>query len=165
MKNLIFLGVLLASSLMSEELKIKAASFQADEKKGISVFQGKVNIVFGDDELNADKVTVYTDKKNQPTKFIAEGDAFFSIVTKEGIPYEGKSGKAVYIPNKKEYYFYHNVHLKQIDEKKEIIGEEVILKTIEGKAYAKGAETEPVIMIFDMPKDDKEEKKEKEEKK
>ena len=42
------------------------------------------------------------------------------------------------------------MYLKQIDKKKEIIGDEVVLKTIEGKAYAKGAKKEPVIMIFDI---------------
>lgn len=155
MKYLTFIGVLLASSLMSQELKVKASTFEADEKKGISVFQGKVNVIFGADELNATKVTIYTDEKNQPTKFVAEGKASFSILTKDGVPYRGKAGKAVYIPNKKEYYFYNNVHLQQVNEKKEIIGEEVILKTIEGRAYAKGDKTEPVIMIFNMPKDEK----------
>lgn len=37
--------------------------------------------------------------------------------------------------------------------KKEIIGEEVILKSIEGKAYAKSAKNEPVIMIFELPEE------------
>ena len=36
------------------------------------------------------------------------------------------------------------------DEKKEITGDEVVLKTIEGKAYAKGDKSEPVIMIFKL---------------
>lgn len=155
MKYLTFIGLFLASSLMSQELKVKASTFYADEKKGVSIFEGKVNVVYGKDELNANKVTVYTDEKNQPTKFVAEGKASFSIVTKDGVPYTGKAEKAVYVPNKKEYYFYNNVHLKQVNEKKEIIGEEVVLKTIEGKAYAKGDKTEPVIMIFNMPKDEK----------
>lgn len=56
--------------------------------------------------------------------------------------------KVIYMPNIKEYHFFTDVHLRQIDEKKEIIGEEVILKTIEGTAYAKGAKKEPVIMIL-----------------
>ena len=46
------------------------------------------------------------------------------------------------------------MYLRQLDEKKEIIGNEVVLKTIEGKAYAKGAKSEPVIMIFKMPQDE-----------
>lgn len=155
MKYLTFLSILLTSSLMSQELKVKADFFKADEKRGISIFNGKVNVIKGSDELNASKVTIYSDKQNQPTKFIAEGDASFAIVTQEGLPYRGKAQKVIYIPKTKEYHFFKNVHLKQINEKKEIIGDEVVLKTIDGTAYAKGAKSEPVIMIFNMPKDEK----------
>lgn len=153
MKLLLSSCLLLASSLIAQELKIKANSFHADEKKGISIFEGKVNIIRDRDELNASKVTVYTDSKNQPTKYIAQGSASFTIVTKDKAIYQGKAGKVIYQPNEKEYHFFNDVHLRQIDEKKEIIGNEVVLKTIEGKAYAKGAKSEPVIMIFNMPKD------------
>ncbi|MCK4737189.1 MAG: lipopolysaccharide transport periplasmic protein LptA [Sulfurimonas sp.] len=158
MKQIIILTVFLALSLYSEELKVKAKLFNADQKTGVSVFEGNVNIVKGSDELNASKVTIYTDSEQRPTKFVAEGDASFFIKTLDGSTYRGKAQKVIYLPNKKEYYFYKDVHLKQINEKKEIIGEEVVLKTTDGKAYAKGAEKEPVIMIFNMPDDKKEEK-------
>ncbi len=156
MKFLIILTIFLTSALISQELKIKADEFSADENTGISVFKGRVNIIKANDELNATEVTVYTDKKHQPTKFIAIGNVSFNIETKEGSKYEGKAGKVIYMPIIKEYHFFNDVHLKQIDEKKEIIGEEVILKTIEGKAYAKGAKKEPVIMIFKLPEEEKE---------
>lgn len=153
MKYLLASCLVLITSLYSQELKIKANSFHADEKKGISIFEGKVHILRDKDELNADKVVVYTNDKNEPVKYIAEGKASFTIVTKDGSVYKGKAGKVVYQASKKEYLFFKNVHLKQINEKKEIIGNEVVLKTIEGKAYAKGATKEPVIMIFNMPQD------------
>ena len=155
MKYFILISIFLTTSITAEELQIKSKSFYADEKKGISVFKGKVNVIKANDELNASKVTIYTDKKNQPIKFIAEGDASFVILTQEGSKYRGKAQKVIYYTNKKEYYFYNNVHLIQIDEKKEIIGEEVVLKTIEGKAYAKSSKTEPVIMIFNIPEKEK----------
>ncbi|MCK4974276.1 MAG: lipopolysaccharide transport periplasmic protein LptA [Sulfurimonas sp.] len=158
MKQIIILTVFLVLSLYSEELKVKAKLFNADQKTGVSVFEGDVNIVKGSDELNASKVTIYTDSEQRPIKFVAEGDASFYIKTLDGSTYRGKAQKVIYLPNKKEYYFYKDVHLKQINEKKEIIGEEVVLKTTDGKAYAKGAEKEPVIMIFNMPDDKKEEK-------
>ena len=131
-------------------MKIKSDSFQGDQKKGRSVFTGHVNVLKASDELNASIVTVYTDKNNQPTKIIADGGSTFSIKTEDGLRYRGKSKKVVYFPNKKEYRFYDNVHLKQIDKKKEIIGEEVILNTVDGKAHAKGAKNEPLIMIFNI---------------
>jgi lipopolysaccharide export system protein LptA len=155
MKFFISSCILTLSSLVAQELKIKANSFHADEKKGISVFEGKVNILRDKDELNAQKVTVYTDEKNQPLKYIAQGDTSFTVVTKDGSVYKGEAQKVIYQPKEKEYYFFTDVHLRQLDEKKEIIGNEVVLKTIEGKAYAKGAKSEPVIMIFKMPQDEK----------
>lgn len=137
----------------AQELKIKADMFDADEKSGVSVFSGNVNIMKGDDELNASKVTVFINTERQPTKYIAEGDVSFSISTKKGAIYKGVAQKVIFAPLSKEYYFYKNVHLRQIDETKEIIGDEVVLKTLDGKAHAKGAKSEPVMMIFKMPKD------------
>jgi len=158
MKYIILFTLFLTSLLNAEDLKIKANSFKADENTGISVFSGNVNIIKKNDELNASEVTIYTDKKNQPIKFIAVGDVSFVIETKQGAIYQGQAGKVIYLPNEKEYHFFKDVHLKQVNEKKEIIGEEVVLKTTQGKAYAKGVESEPVIMIFNIP--DEEEAKE-----
>ena len=141
---------LIISSLSASELQIKANSFSADENSGVSVFMGKVNIKKSNDELNASQVTVYTNKKNEPTKFVAIGNVSFTIETQQKSIYKGVAGKAIYSPSTKEYHFFKNVHLRQIDEKKEIIGDEVLLNTIEGKAYAKGVESEPVIMIFNI---------------
>lgn len=154
MKHLILFGLLLTTSLLAQDLQVKSERFHADEKLGISVFEGDVNIIKASDELNATKVTIYTDDKNQPIKFIAEGNSSFTVLSEEGSLYKGKAYKVIYFPNKKEYHFFKNVHLKQINEKKEIIGDEVILKTIDGKAYAKGDKEKPVIMIFKMPKKD-----------
>ncbi len=151
MKYIILFTLFFTSLLNAEELKIKANSFNADENTGVSVFSGDVNIIKKNDELNASKVTIYIDKENQPTKFVAVGNVSFVIETKHGTVYKGQAGKVIYLPNEKEYHFFKDVHLKQTDEKKEIIGEEVVLKTTEGKAYAKGVKSEPVIMIFNIP--------------
>ena len=149
MKYLLLLAILMIS-LMSQELKIKANEFSTDEKKGISIFTGKVNIIRGEDTLTASQVTVYTNTKHEPTKFIAVGNVAFNITTQDGARYKGKAQKTIYNPLKKEYYFFNDVYLRQLDNKKEIIGDEVVLKTIEGQAYAKGAKKEPVIMIFEI---------------
>ena len=151
MKYMILFTLLLTSLLNAEELKIKANSFKADENTGISVFSGDVGVVKKNDELNASEVTIYVNKEKQPIKFVALGNVSFTIETKQGAIYNGVAGKVIYLPNKKEYHFFKNVHLKQTDEKKEIIGEEVVLKTTEGKAYAKGVKSDPVIMIFNIP--------------
>jgi len=147
-KLFFFLSVL--GVLQAQELQIKAATFNADQKTGISVFEGDVNIIKDSDELNASKVTVYLNQERKPTKFVAEKDVSFFIKTQDGALYSGKAQKVIYLPLAKEYRFYKQVNLKQLDENKEIIGEEVFLNSIEGKAYAKGGEKEPVIMIFDL---------------
>ncbi|MCK9491749.1 MAG: lipopolysaccharide transport periplasmic protein LptA [Sulfurimonas sp.] len=164
MKILMVLSLFLASSLISQELKIKADQFNGDEKSGISIFTGNVNIIRKNDELNATKVTVHTDSAHQPQKYIAVGNVSFHIETKEGSLYQGVAQKVIYMPNIKEYHFFTDVHLKQLNEKKEIIGDEVVLKTIEGKAYAKGAKKEPVIMIFKIENKENNATKDKEEK-
>ena len=147
---ILLITILLQLSLFAQELKIKANSFSADEQKGLSVFSGHVRVKKGNDELNASEVTIYTNKKNQPIKFIAVGAVSFKIETKKDAKYEGKANRVIYLPKEKEYYFYGNVNLKQINEKKEIIGDEVTLSLESGKASAKGVKTEPVIMIFDI---------------
>jgi len=151
----VLLATSLIMSLSAEELKIKANSFTSDQNTGISVFQGNVKIKKTNDELNASKVTIFVNKDKKPTKFIADGNVSFFVATKDGAKYRGKAGKAIYFPNKKAYYFYDNVHLKQLNDTKEILGDEVVLRTTDGKAYAKGFKKEPVIMIFNIDEDKK----------
>lgn len=159
MRYIFIILVYLSIFLSGQELKVVADIFNTDQTRGISVFEGHVNIIKKHDELNASKVTIYADKKNQPTKFIAVGDVAFNIQTKEGAKYKGTSGKVIYLPKKSEYRFYKNVYLKQIDDKKEIQGDEVILNAVNGQAYAKGLSKEPVIMIFNIADDDEKEEK------
>lgn len=151
----IVLYFLLLSFVFSAELKITADAFSTDESKGVSIFEGHVNIVKSEDEINASKVIITTDTNHKPTRFEAQGDVSFYIKTDENATYAGKAQRVVYAPLKKEYYFFQDVYLSQIDKKKVIIGDEVVLKTIEGKAYAKGKKSEPVIMIFDIKEDKK----------
>ncbi|WP_457746265.1 lipopolysaccharide transport periplasmic protein LptA [Sulfurimonas sp.] len=150
MRYLLILSMIIQAALLSQELKIQAKSFKADENKGLSVFSGDVNIIKGNDELNASKVIIYTNKENKPTKFIADGNVSFVIETQQGSKYTGEANKVIFFPKKKEYHFFENVHLRQIDEKKEILGDKVVLKISDGKAYAEGIKKEPVIMIFDI---------------
>ena len=144
--------------LHADELKIKANFFESDQNKGISVFRGQVHITKGYDEINATKVTIYTDKDKKPIKIVAIGNVSFKIEDETHKKYRGKAQKVIYIPNEQEYRFYTNVHLFQLGDKKEIQGDEVVFNVITGKAYAKGVDHNPVIMIFDI-KEKKEEKK------
>lgn len=156
--KLLFILTTIISALLAQELKISSDFFNADENQGLSVFTGHVNIIKHNDELNASEVSIYVDKKNNPIKFVAIGNVSFVIETLQGAKYSGVANKAIYLPNKKEYHFFQDVHLKQINEKKEIQGDEVVLQILDGKAYAKGVVKKPVIMIFDLAQEKEEEK-------
>ena len=155
MKYLYLLTFFLLITAEAEQLKIIAKSFEGDEKKGITVFRGDVKIKKGSDELNASTVTVYTNAKRKPTKFIAKGNVSFYIKTENNTEYRGRSEKAIFVPAQKEYHFYKNVHIEQLNEKKEINGEEVVISTVAGKARAKGGNTKPVIMTFEIEDEEK----------
>jgi len=149
---LLIVGV--AGSLYAaEQLKIVADAFSASEKKGESVFEGHVRIRMGEDELNASKVEVYTDAERRPTKYVAQGDASFFLKAEDGSTYRGKAQKVIFMPQEEEYHFYGNVHLLQLNEHKQIDGEEVVVNVRQGTARAKGAEHQPVIMIFNLPEE------------
>lgn len=156
MKLLFFLPLFLLTLLQAQELKIKANAFTTDEKSGVTVFTGDVNIIKGFDELNASKVTIFTDANRKPIKFTAQTNVSFHIFTEDNASYEGRAQEVIYYPIKKEYHFFRDVYLKQFNEKKEISGDEIVLKVTEGEAFAKGATKEPVIMIFDLKEEGEE---------
>ena len=141
-------------SLFSEELKIIANSFEADEKRGISIFTGDVSITKGIDVIKASKVTIHIDKDRHPVKYIAEGNVTFFISTEDNNSYEGKAMSAIFSPQEQEYKFSGEVELFQLNEKKRIVGNEVIVNTLKGTAIAQGMKNRPVIMIFELEEKD-----------
>lgn len=148
LRFLAIIAPLFSTLLLAEELKVISDTFKADQRKGISVFNGNVKVTKGYDELNASKVTIYTDKENKPTKYLAEGDVTFYIVTEVGEKYKGKAQSAVYLPNESEYQFSKKVDLIRIDDYRRIKGDRVVVNTTQGHALAESASDEPVIMTF-----------------
>ncbi|MDP1784328.1 MAG: lipopolysaccharide transport periplasmic protein LptA [Sulfuricurvum sp.] len=146
----IFLSLLCVLSLHAEELKVLSDNFRGDQLKGVSIFTGNVMVTKGSDELNASKVTIYTDSNRKPIKMVAEGDVSFYIVTKLNERYRGKSQRAVYLPDEKEYEFYTKVDLLRLDDFRRVKGDKVIVNTLHGHASADSANNEPVIMIFTL---------------
>ncbi len=147
---LMFVGLCILP-LSAEQVKIIADSFYANEKKGLTVFKGNVKITKGNDELNASKVTVFTDKERAPQQYKAEGDVSFYIdLPENNATYKGDAGRVVYFPLKQEYQFHTDVHLYQLGTNRKVFGEKVILNTKDGNAKAVGKDKAPVIMIFDV---------------
>lgn len=150
MKIILFISLLFLFSLYGEELKVFSENFRADQPKGVSIFTGKVVVTKGLDELNASKVTIYTDSNRKPTKMVAEGDVSFYIVTELNEKYRGKSQRAVYLPNEREYQFYTKVDLIRLDDFRRVKGDKVVVNTIHGHASADSANNEPVMMVFTL---------------
>ena len=158
LRTLLTLVPLLAALSYAEELKVVSDNFKGDQLKGISVFTGNVKLTKGLDELNASKVTIYTDKDKKPVKYVAEGDVSFYIVTELQEKYRGKSQSAIYFPNESEYHFYKKVDLIRIDDYRRVKGDKVVVNTLQGNAAAESANNEPVIMTYTL-KDKKEKPK------
>lgn len=146
---LLLLGVL--TQARETQLKIVADHFSGDEKKNISRFEGNVRISMDSDELNASNVTVELDDDRRPLRYIAEGDVSFYLKTDDNATYKGRANKVVFSPEEEEYRFYKDVHLMQLNEHKQIDGDEVIVNIKAGTATAKGDDKKPVIMIFTLP--------------
>lgn len=150
MNKLIFIALLCTFSLYAQELKVLSQNFKADQPKGVSIFTGNVIVTKGLDELNASKVTIYTDSNRKPIKMVAEGDVSFYIVTELNEKYRGKSQRAVYLPNEKEYQFYTKVDLIRLDDFRRVKGDKVVVNTVYGHASAESANNEPVTMVFTL---------------
>jgi len=149
MKFILFL-LLLTTLTYAQKLRVKADYFESDEKRGVSVFTGHVHVTKGADDLKSKKLTIYTDKNRVPTKYVAEGNVKFKLEDENKKRYKGRAQKVVYLPAKKEYHFFKNVHLIQLGEEKEVQGDKVIFSAKTGKSYAKGVHNNPVIMTFDI---------------
>ncbi len=150
MKKTFILSLFISIFLQAEELKVISKSFSGNQQKGESIFVGDVVVTKGEDQLKSDRLTIYIDKSNKPTKYIAEGNVDFYIVTQMREIYKGKAQKAIYLPEIEEYQFYTKVDLIRVDEYRKISGDKVIVNSIKGSASAQSATNEPVIMIFDL---------------
>jgi lipopolysaccharide export system protein LptA len=150
MKKIIYISLLCALGLYAEELKVLSDNYRGDQPKGVSIFTGNVIVTKGLDELNASKVTIYTDSNRKPIKMVAEGDVSFYIVTELKEKYRGKSQKAIYLPNDKEYEFYTKVDLIRLDDFRRVKGDKVIVNMIDGHAAADSSNSDPVMMVFTL---------------
>ena len=154
MKYLI--GTLLCSTLLlaqTETLIIDSQDFQADDKKGVSIFTGNVKIKMGQDKLNADRVDVFftTDKNNAkvPLKYEATGKADFEIVTKDK-HYIGKGDKIIYSPQKEEYTIIGNGFLQEKNDDRKVYGDTIFVNQLSGEARVKGSENKPVRFMINV---------------
>lgn len=150
------IGSLICSTLLfaqSETLIIDAQNFEADDKKGISIFTGNVKIRMGEDKLNANRVDVFftTDKNNNkvPLKYEATGKADFEIVTKDK-HYIGNGDKVIYSPQKEEYTILGNGFLQEKNDDRKVYGDTIYVNQLNGEAKVQGSENKPVRFMINV---------------
>ena len=154
------IGSIICSTLLlaqSETLVIDAQDFQADDKKGVSIFTGNVKIKMGQDKLNANRVDVFftTNKENKkiPLRYEAMGNADFEIVT-EDKHYIGNGDKIIYSPQKEEYTIIGNGFLQEKNDDRKVYGDTIFVNQLTGEAKVKGNENKPVRFIINVERGD-----------
>ena len=150
MKHLTFFLILFSLSF-AQKVEIIADRFDSDAEKRISIFTGKVKITKGKDTLFSDKLTVYTDKANHPTKYVAIDNIKFSITSEDkSAVYTGKAGKLIYLPSDNIYELYTKVVIQEKKTNRTIRGDKVILNSDTGSAKVIGGKKEPIRITFEL---------------
>ncbi|APW65951.1 MULTISPECIES: lipopolysaccharide transport periplasmic protein LptA [Arcobacteraceae] len=148
---LMFSTFLLAQT---QQLIIDAKNFEANDKKGISVFTGNVKIQMGKDKLNAQKVEMFfVNRKGStnkvPSKYIATGKVDFEIVT-DTKHYVGNGDKIIYSPLKQEYTVMGNGFLQEKNDDRKIYGDKIYVNQLSGEAKVNGSDKKPVRFIINV---------------
>lgn len=137
----------------SQKLIIDAKNFEADDKKGVSIFTGNVKLKMGADKLNANKLEIYLNtgnsKNKKPLKYIATGEVSFDIQS-NGKHYIGKGNKVIYNPNTQEYTVIGKGYIKEEVEQREIYAEKIFINQSTGAARVSGSDNKPVRFILNI---------------
>jgi len=150
------------SSLLSEvenKLIIDAAKFEADDKKGITIFTGNVRMTRIKDKINCDILEVYMiidqkTNKRTPKKYIAIGHVEFEVYSKNKI-YIGSGDKVIFDPIKMKYTVIGNGYLEEKTEGKKLFGDKIYLDEKSGEANVEGSKDQPVRFIMTIkPKEE-----------
>ena len=138
-----------AFPLLAEQVEITADEFYADEGKQISEFKGNVNIKKGKDTLTANLVVIYFDKKRNPLKYVASGNAKFRVFIKNKT-YDGSGSELVYEPAPNLYTINGNGFLHEIETDKKVYGEKITVNQNSGTYNVNSGKKEPVKFIFQV---------------
>jgi len=155
MHILVSLLLLISTLYASDMVQVKAESFEADEKKNISIFKGNVHLEKLDDSLKADIVTIYFDKNKHPLRYEATGNVSFKVSVDNKSLYSGKAGKLIYRPSSNTYQLFDSVVVEDIVSERKLMGNEVTLNLDSGHAKVIGKKKKPVVMTFSVDEKEK----------
>ena len=130
----IFFIFLFFSIVFSDTLNITSKKFFYDSKKLISTFIGDVNATKGKDNILADEMKIFFNKKKKPLKYIAKGNVRF-VLSDANITYKGHCDKLIYNFLTTDVYLIGNAFVKKIETNESISGDKIRInkkdKTIE----------------------------------
>jgi lipopolysaccharide export system protein LptA len=142
---------------ISAEVIITSNNFEGDDASGVSKFFGNAKATKGADIITSSEFIVYTDSKRKIQKIEAIGDAKFTIVN-DNLTYKGYADKLVYYPNKKEYELIGNAMAENIEEKRKVFGDYIVINNDSKKATVRGNEAKPARFIFFIDDENKSKK-------
>ena len=145
----LYVLLLLISFLQAEKVEISADTFEADEKKMISVLKGHVLLKKGNDTVHATQLTVFFDTKNKPKQYLAEGNINFTINT-EKQNFEGHAQKLLYNPHTLKYEISGDAFIHEKEQNRKLYGETIMIDRISGKSTIEGSKKKPVKFIFEV---------------
>lgn len=150
MKKILCLCFLVCALFGQETLEVTAKKFSSDDKNGITHIQGDVHIKKSKDTLEADEVTIYTDKNRKPLSYEADGNIKFHIFMEDGREIKGHSDKLTYDAKTGEYRLLKNAVVREVGKENTIRGEEIVVNNESGYANVLGSENKPAKFIFNL---------------
>ena len=133
--------------IFANNLEISSDNFYYKDGEKKAQFSGHVIAKNGDNIIKASKVTVYLDDNSEAKKYIASGGVRFEIKNPKHY-IKGSCYTLIYLPIEDRYILRGKVALKDILNKREIFGDEIIVDNKKGESYAKSHSKKPVKFIF-----------------
>lgn len=146
----LLLTLLVAATLLNaEKVEVVADKFFADENKQITVFSGNVIVTKSKDKLVANKVVINFDKKRQPLKYTASGNAKIDMSMNDK-KYFGSAETMIYDPIKNQYTLLKKAFLHEKITDKKVYGDRIWVDQTTGRYEVDSDGGKPVKFIFEV---------------
>ncbi|MDR0407617.1 MAG: lipopolysaccharide transport periplasmic protein LptA [Campylobacteraceae bacterium] len=149
MKRKLIVILFLGLFAKAEHIEIDSESFFADEKNQLVEFVGNVTVTKGKDELNADKIVVYSNNSGQPFKYVASGNVYIKVFLNEK-HYNAGGNTLTYETKEQKYTLEGNAFLIETDTDRKVYGETIEANQINGTYSVKGKDSEPAKFVFQV---------------
>lgn len=144
--SFVFLSLL---CLNANQIEVSANEFKGDELSGRSVLSGNVLVKRDKDILRSEKLVIYTDKKRQPIKFVATGNANFELFLKDKA-YKGKGDEFIYHAKSDSYEIKGNAFIEELTTKKRLYGNTIFVDRKKQTYSISGSKDKPARFIFEL---------------